>query len=193
MDNDDTKNHLSKEVWMSPSPKRLTRKVFEHHSNPWSAWTRLLRTPLVLVPFWTRSPRHAALIGARLLLNPVVFPEPRNDPSWATRAMLGEEMWIAKRPVDGAMSVNALASAFGIGGVVGALKRRPLPTALCTMSEVALLPFYWRLVAEYYEEHRKDRGRSPRRDPGEHGGVQITQLDYLPTPKNLLTKGGHGI
>jgi hypothetical protein len=79
MDNDDTKNHLSKEVWMSPSPKRLTRKVFEHHSNPWSAWTRLLRTPLVLVPFWTRSPRHAALIGARLLLNPVVFPEPRND------------------------------------------------------------------------------------------------------------------
>ena len=178
---------------MSPSPKRLTRKVFEHHSNPWSAWTRLLRTPLVLVPFWTRSPRHAALIGARLLLNPVVFPEPRNDSAWATRAMLGEEMWIAKRPVDGAMSVNALASAFGIGGVVGALKRRPLPTALCTMSEVALLPFYWRLMAEYYEEHRKDRGRSPRRDPGEHGGVQITQLDYLPTPKNLLTNGGHGI
>lgn len=37
MDNDDTKNYLSKEVWMSPPLKRITRMVFEHHSNLWSA------------------------------------------------------------------------------------------------------------------------------------------------------------
>jgi hypothetical protein len=48
-----------------PSPlKRLTRKVFEHHSNPWSAWTRLLSVPLVFVPLWTRSWKHASLVGA---------------------------------------------------------------------------------------------------------------------------------
>jgi hypothetical protein len=81
--------------------------------------------------------------------------------------MLGEEIWIALRPRDRAMAVNALASAFGIGGVVGALKRRPLPSALCTVSEVALLLVYWRLMAEYYEEHRKDRAGSPRRGLGE--------------------------
>jgi hypothetical protein len=30
--------------------KRLSREVFKHHSNPWSAWTRLLSVPLVFVP-----------------------------------------------------------------------------------------------------------------------------------------------
>jgi hypothetical protein len=158
MYNDDTKPYRPREVRMSSPLKRLTRKVFEHHSSPWSAWTRLLSTPLVLVPFWTRSWRHGALVGAWLLLNPVVFSEPKDDSAWATRAMLGEEMWIEKRPRDRAMAVNAAASAFGIGGVLASLKRRPLPAALCTMFEVALLLLYWQLMTEYYEEHREDRG-----------------------------------
>ena len=158
MDNDDAKPYRPREVRMSSPLKRLTRKVFEHHSNPWSAWTRLLSTPLVLVPFWTRSWRHGALVGAWLLLNPVVFSEPKDDSAWATRAMLGEEMWIAERPLDRAMAVNVAASAFGIGGVLASLKRRPLPAALCTVFEVALLLLYWQLMTEYYEEHREDRG-----------------------------------
>ena len=143
---------------MSSSLKRLTRKVFEHHSNPWSAWTRLLSTPLVLVPFWTRNWRHAALVGTWLVLNPVVFSEPEDDSAWATRAMLGEEMWIAERPLDRAMAVNVAASAFGIGGVVASFERKLLPTALCTTLEIALLLLYWQLMTEYYEEHRKGRG-----------------------------------
>jgi hypothetical protein len=158
MDNDNAKPHRSKEIQMSSPLKRLTGKVFEHHSNPWSAWTRLLSVPLVFVPFWTRSWRHAALVGAWLLLNPVVFSEPEDDSAWATRAMLGEEMWIAERPLDKAMAVNVAASVFGIGGVLASFKRRPLPTALCTVSEIALLLLYWRMMTEYYEEHRKDRG-----------------------------------
>jgi hypothetical protein len=143
---------------MSSPLKRLTRKVFEHHSNPWSAWTRPLSVPLVFVPFWSRSPRHAALVGAWLLLNPMVFPEPKDDSAWATRAMLGEEMWIAERPLDGALAVNAAASAFGIGGVLASFKRRPLPAALCAVFEVALLLLYWQLMTEYYAEHREERG-----------------------------------
>jgi hypothetical protein len=111
----------------------------------------------MFIPFWTRSWRHAVLVGTWLLLNPVVFPEPKNDSAWVTRAMLGEEMWIAERPLDRAMVVNAAASAFGIGGVLASLKRRLLPTALCTVSEVALLLLYWQLMTQYYEEHRKDR------------------------------------
>jgi len=78
IDNDNMKLYRSKEIQISSSLKGLTRKVFEHHSNPWSAWTRLLSVPLVFVPFWTRSWRHAALVGAWLLLNPVAFPEPED-------------------------------------------------------------------------------------------------------------------
>jgi hypothetical protein len=98
------------EVRMSSPLKRLTRKVFERHSNPWSAWTRLLSTPLVFVPFWTRSWKHAYLVGGWMLLNPIVFPKPEDDSAWATKAMLGEEMWIAERPLDKAMAVNAAGS-----------------------------------------------------------------------------------
>jgi hypothetical protein len=143
---------------MSSPLKRLTRKGFERHSNPWSAWTRLLSTPLVLVPFWTRSRKHAALIGTWMLLNPIVFPKPKNDSAWATRAMLGEEMWVAERPLDGAMAISVVATAFGIGGVVASLKRKLAPTALCTVAEITLLLVYWRLMVDYYEERRSDRG-----------------------------------
>src|SRR5918995_2109690 len=145
----------SKGGTVSSHIKRLLRGIFRHHSNPWSAWTRLFSAPLVFVPIWTRSWRQGAILGVWLIANVIAFPEPKSDSAWATRAMLGEEMWIAKRPLDRAMALNAAASAFGIGGVLASLKRRPLPAALCTVFEVALLLLYWQLMTEYYEEHRE--------------------------------------
>jgi hypothetical protein len=147
-----------KEIRMSSPLKRLTRKVFERHSNPWSAWTRLLSVPLVFVPFWIRSPKYALLVGGWMLLNPVVFPRPEVDSAWATKAMLGEELWIAERPLDGAMAINVVAATFGIGGVVASLKRKLAPTALSMVAEITLLLVYWRLMVDFYEEHRSDRG-----------------------------------
>jgi hypothetical protein len=97
--------------------KRLLREVFKHHSNPWSAWTRLLSVPLVFVPIWTRSWREGAVVAVWLIVNPIMFREPNNDKAWATRAMLGEEMWIAERPLDRAMALGVGATAFGLGGV----------------------------------------------------------------------------
>ncbi|HEX2180779.1 MAG TPA: DUF6653 family protein [Rubrobacteraceae bacterium] len=142
---------------MSSLIKRLARKVFRHHSNPWSAWSRLLSVPLVFVPIWTRSWRLGAIVGAWLIVNPIVFPEPKDDKAWATRAMLGEEMWIAERPLDRAMALNAGATAFGLGGVLGAYKRRLLPTSVCTVGQVTLLLAYWREMVDYYERHREER------------------------------------
>ena len=136
---------------------RLTREVFRHHSNPWSAWTRLLSVPLAFVPIWTRSWRQGAILGVWLMVNPIAFPEPKNDRAWATRAMLGEEMWIAKRPLDQAMALNGGATALGLGGVWGAYKRRRLLTAVCIVGEVALLLAYWREMVVYYERHRGER------------------------------------
>ena len=142
---------------MSSFIKQLTRKIFAHHSNPWSAWTRLFSAPLVFVPIWNRSWRQGAILGVWLTINPVVFPEPKDDKAWATRAMLGEEIWIAKRPLDRAMALNVAATALGLGGVWGALRRRPLPTAVCAVGQVAMLLAYWREVALYYERHRDER------------------------------------
>jgi Family of unknown function (DUF6653) len=142
---------------MPPFIQRLVRKVFARHSNPWSAWTRLLTAPLVLVAVWNRNWRQGAFLGAWLVVNPVVFPEPEDDEAWATRAMLGEEMWIAKHPLDRAMALDVAAAALGLGGAWGALRRRPLPTLVCAVGQVALLLAYRREMALYYERHRDER------------------------------------
>ena len=106
---------------------------------------------------WSRSWRHGALLGAWLIANPVVFPEPKDDSAWATRAMLREEMWIAERPLDRALALNIAATAFGLGGVWGALRRSPLPTLMCAVGQVAMLLAYWREMTLYYEQHHDER------------------------------------
>ena len=53
----------------------LKHNVFARHSNPWSAWTRWLSTPLVLVPLWTRRWSHAAIVGAWMAGQPRDLPE----------------------------------------------------------------------------------------------------------------------
>ena len=137
--------------------KWLVRKVFARHSNPWSAWTRLFSAPLLFVPIWKRSWREGAILGAWLIANPVIFPEPKDDKAWATRAMLGEEMWISERPLDRALVLNVGATVLGVGGVWGALRRRLLPTVVCAVGQVALLLAYWREMALYYERRRDER------------------------------------
>jgi hypothetical protein len=136
--------------------KHLTTKIFARHSNPWSAWTRLFSAPLVFVPIWNRSWRQGAILGAWQIANPIVFPEPKDDKAWATRAMFGEEMWIANHPLDRAMALNVGATVLGLGGVWGALSRRLLPTAVCAVGQVALLLAYWREMVLYYQRHRDE-------------------------------------
>lgn len=70
----------------------LKHNVFARHSNPWSAWTRWLSTPLVLVPLWTRRWSHAAIVGAWMAANPVIFPKPADEHAWSTRVVLGEDL-----------------------------------------------------------------------------------------------------
>ena len=132
----------------------LTHKVFARHSNPWSAWTRWLSTPLVLVPAWTRRWRHAAIVGAWMAANPVIFPRPADEHAWSTRAVLGEELWITKRPRDTAMAVNAAATLAGVTALIAARRHRAAPAAGATAVVMALLLVYWRLMARYYSLHQ---------------------------------------
>jgi hypothetical protein len=132
----------------------LKRMVFARHSNPWSAWTRWLSTPLVLVPMWTRRWSHAAIIGVWMAANPVIFPEPVDEHAWSTRAVLGEELWMSERPRDTAMAVNAAATLAGVIALIAARRHRAAPAAGATAVVMALLLVYWRLMARYYNGHR---------------------------------------
>jgi hypothetical protein len=64
------------------------------------------------------------IIGLWLAANPFVFGKPPHERAWSTRAMLGEERWISRRPRDAAMAVSAVTSAVSLGSVVAARRRQ---------------------------------------------------------------------
>jgi hypothetical protein len=147
--------------------RKIKRATFARHSNPWSAWTRWASAPLVLVPVWRRSRRDGVLVGVWMAVNPVVFGRPAHERAWATRAILGEEQWIAERPMDLAMAVDVAATAAGLVAVGAARQRRAKPAAIATALEMGLLLVYWELMARYY-----DRIRRGAEGPGHEAGQQ---------------------
>jgi hypothetical protein len=110
---------------------------------------------LVLVPIWTRRWSHAALVGSWLAVNPFVFGKPRDERAWATRAMLGEELWITRRPRDAAMAVSALTSTVALGAVIAAHRRRLIPAVVATAVQMALTLVYWQQMVRLFEREPK--------------------------------------
>lgn len=131
------------------SVARVRRAIFARHCHPWSAWTRWAGTPLVLVPVWTRRPGHAVLLAVWLALNPFVFGKPEHHRAWATRAMLGEELWITRRPRDAAMAVSAATSVAAAVALVAARRRRLGPAVVAVAVQMALTMVYWQQMVRY--------------------------------------------
>jgi hypothetical protein len=65
--------------------------------------------------------------------------------------MLGEELWISRRPRDPAMLVSALTSASALGAVVAARSHRPGPAATATALQMALTLVYWEQMVRYLD------------------------------------------
>jgi hypothetical protein len=109
---------------------------------------------LTLVPAWTRRWSHAVLITVWLAVNPFIFGEPRHHRAWSTRAMLGEELWISRRPRDAAMAVSAVTSAASLTAVIAARRRRLVPAAIATAVQMTLTLVYWEQMARYFDGQR---------------------------------------
>ncbi|WP_208321895.1 DUF6653 family protein [Paramicrobacterium chengjingii] len=136
---------------------QVRRAVFARHSHPLSAWSRLATMPLVLVPFWTRTWSHAVFIAVWFLVNPVMFGRPRSTRSFASRAMLGEEIWMTEKRRDAALAIDALASGLTVGAAVAAWKRRPVVAAVSISLSMAVILEYWRRVADIYDDSRTEK------------------------------------
>jgi hypothetical protein len=145
---------------------RLRRKFFERHANPLSAWSRWGTTPVVLVPVWTRKWAHAVPVLVWMIANAVVFPKPKHERAWATRAVLGEELWIVERPRDAAMAVNAGSTAFLAAALIAARRRRLAPAIAATAAAMALIMVYWKLMVDYYDSEQAARRHSPNVEHG---------------------------
>jgi hypothetical protein len=106
---------------------------------------------LTLVPAWTRRWSHAVVLAVWLAVNPFVFGKPAHQRAWSTRAMLGEELWITRRPRDAAMFVSALTSVASLGAVFSARRCRLVPAAIATVVQMALTLVYWEQMVRYFD------------------------------------------
>ncbi|CAA9466253.1 MAG: hypothetical protein AVDCRST_MAG28-4115 [uncultured Rubrobacteraceae bacterium] len=134
----------------------LSEKTWKRHSNPLSVWSRILSYPLVYLPFWYRSWKQGAAVAAWFAVNPVLFPEPESDESWATRGVLGEELWTAERPRDLSTALTGASAAFFASGLWSAYKRRFWPTMFFGGTAFLLKLWYIDRMTFYYEQHREE-------------------------------------
>ncbi|OBK19622.1 DUF6653 family protein [Mycobacterium asiaticum] len=137
-----------------PGVAGVRRAIFARHCHPWSAWTRWASTPLTLIPIWTRRPSHAVLLAMWFAVNPVVFGKPKHLDAWATRAMLGEELWITERPRDAAALLSIATSAIALRAAIAARRRQLKPAVVSVAVQMALTMLYWQLMVRYLARHQ---------------------------------------
>lgn len=99
--------------------------TWERHANPWSVYTRMATVPFIVLALWSRAWIGAwslvpiALVAYWLWLNPRLFPPPASTRSWASRAVLGERVWLNRRSVPIPAHHVGAVRLLGILGAVG--------------------------------------------------------------------------
>ena len=83
----------------------MSDDVWQRHANPWSVWTRFTVLPILIMSIWSR-----AWIGWWSLLmlmaaiawawfNPRIFKKPSSTENWASKAVLGERVWLNRKKI----------------------------------------------------------------------------------------------
>ena len=119
------------------TPARLRHAMFVRHANPWSAWTRWASTPLVLTL--------------------VLCGKPVDTGVCATRAVLGEELWILDRPRDVSMALSAVTSGVAVVALIAARRHHLRAAVIATGVQMALTLVYWELMARFFSRSQSSR------------------------------------
>lgn len=94
-------------------------------------------------------------IALWLAVNPFVFGKPAHHRAWSTRAMLGEELWISRRPRDAATVVSGATSAAALGAVLAARRHQLRPALSAVAVQMALTLVYWHQMVRYLERQSR--------------------------------------
>lgn len=82
---------------MDGTRSRLEDAMWRRHANPLSGWTRLPTGPLLVYAVYRRDRRLLLAALGWAAINPFVFPPPRDQDAWMTRAVLAERWWVRER------------------------------------------------------------------------------------------------
>ena len=130
----------------------MAERTWSRHSNPVSVWSRVLTNPLVYLPVWNRSWRQAIPVALWFALNPRLFPPPKDNRSWATRAVLGEQRYtsngVLHTDLSGALNA-ASAAAFTVGLKAAYRRRLALLVGAGALALGLKFAFLGRMVALY--------------------------------------------
>jgi hypothetical protein len=113
---------------------RMDEKARRRHANPWSGYTRFSMVPLIGLAFWSRvwlswwSLAPIIIVLLWVWFNPRIFPEPRSTNNWASKAVLGEWVWMNRKNVP--VPKHHLL----------------VPNILSVVSAIGAIPFIWGLV-----------------------------------------------
>jgi len=109
----------------------LDDTTWRRHANPWSVILRTTVLPILILAFWSRLWLHwYALVPVALALlwtwyNPRIFPPPASFDHWASKAVLGERVWLNRDVV--AIPVH----------------HRTVPIILSLVSGTGMLVVFW--------------------------------------------------
>jgi hypothetical protein len=125
--------------------------VFQRHAHPFSAWSRLLSAPLLLVPPWTRRWWLYVPVGAWFAVNPVLTPPAHDTSSFATRAILGERSWTRDPTSEPkVLALTAAATASLVGAMLAGYQRSRTGAVAGTGIFMGLTLWQWKLWADRY-------------------------------------------
>jgi len=83
----------------------MSDSVWERHANPLSVWTRYSVLPILVIAFWSRiwlgwwSIICVVVTIAWVWVNPRLFQKPKSTNNWASKAVLGERVWLERKEV----------------------------------------------------------------------------------------------
>ncbi len=115
----------------------LTDENWMKHANPWSVWTRYSVLPIIVLAFWSRIwigwwclvPGVLSILW--MFLNPIFFSRPKSTKNWASRAVLGERVYLNRDKIE-----------------IPKIHQSPIHKILNSISSVGMIISIWAIV--YY-------------------------------------------
>jgi hypothetical protein len=113
----------------------LTDENWLKHANPWSVWTRYSVLPIIVLAFWSRLwigwwcliPGVLSILW--MFFNPVVFKKPKSTKNWASKAVMGERVYLNRDNIE-----------------IPEIHDTPLHVILNSISSIGLLIAIWATV-----------------------------------------------
>lgn len=81
----------------------MDEATWARHANPWSVYSRFTALPLIALSVWSRwwlgwdalYPLACTIFW--IWLNPRLFPAPKSTDNWASKGVMGEQLFLRRR------------------------------------------------------------------------------------------------